>query len=294
MFYEQLINGITQGAFYAMFAAGLTLIFGVMRIINMAHGGIFMWGAFISWFIITRLDLPFLVCVAIAAFISGCMGLVLDKFIFAPLRKRDSSYLQPLVTSLGASVILINLAEKIFGTRVVRYPFEKIPLSGTVNLLGVEISGLQISLLVSALLIMGCLWFLVNKTKIGIQIRAIEENPRFSRMLGINVEKNLKIVFYVACSMAGIAGLFIGLAYNYVSPYMGQAVALKGYCIIILAGLGSIPGAILGGFILGFFEVLTVVALSSSYKDVGAYILLLLILAAKPAGLFGSSEEARS
>lgn len=294
MIWEQLVNALSQGAFYAIFAAGLTLIFGVLHILNMAHGAIFMWGAFTSWLIISRLEIPFVIALPLAVIFSGLMGVVLDRIAFAPLRKRNTSFLPPLVSSLAFSIILVNLAEKVFGTRVVRYPQEMVPLQVTYELAGIKFSALQLLLLVVALVIMAGLWILVTKTKLGRQIRAIEESPRIASLLGVDVETTLGKMFFVAAGLAGAAGVFIGVAYNAVSPYIGMWVDLKGFAIIVLGGMGSIPGAVVGGFILGFAEIATVTFLSSDYRDGVAFIILILILIFKPSGLMGSSREVRS
>ncbi|WP_413299909.1 branched-chain amino acid ABC transporter permease [Bacillus sp. 1P10SD] len=287
MLIEQLVNALSQGAFYALFAAGLTLIFGVLHILNMAHGSMFIWGSFTAWILITRVELPFFLAILIAIFCSGVYGLVINEIGFKPLRKKSSSYLPPLVSSLALSIILVNVAELVFGTRVVRYNQEEIPLQTTFSFLGRDISLIQIILFLLALILMGGLWILINKTKIGREIKAIEENPVVASLLGINIERSIRIMFFLAAALAGIAGIFIGIAFNTISPYMGEVFDLKGFAIIVLGGMGSIPGALLGGFILGFGEIATVTFLDSNYRDAFVFSLLLLILFFKPNGLFG-------
>lgn len=288
------MNALSQGAFYALFAAGLTLLFGVLHILNMAHGALFMWGSFTAWLLITKVDIPFIAAILLAILASGIYGLVINQVAFAPLRKRNSSYLPPLISSLAVSIILVNIAEMAFGTRVVRYDLDKIPLQSTITLFNKEIAVIQFTLFLLALILMGGLWWLINKTSIGRQIKAIEENPKVASMLGINIEKSIRIMFFLSSALAGIAGIFIGIGYNSVSPYMGVAFDLKGFAIIVLGGMGSVPGALLGGFILGFGEIATVAYLSSDYRDAVAFALLILILILKPTGLFGHKGAVRA
>lgn len=294
MLIEQLINALSQGAFYALFAAGLTLIFGVLHILNMAHGSVFIWGSFTAWLLITKVNIPFFLSILIAVILSGVIGLLINEVAFKPLRKKNTSYLPPLVSSLAVSIILVNIAEMVFGTRVVRYNLEEIPLQNTFPFLGREISIIQVVLFLLALLLMGGLWFLINRTNIGREIKAIEENPTVASLLGINIEKSIRFMFFLSAALAGIAGIFIGVAFNTISPYMGNVFDLKGFAIIVLGGMGSIPGALLGGFILGFGEIATVTFFDSNYRDAFVFGLLLLILFVKPNGLLGGKGGTRA
>jgi branched-chain amino acid transport system permease protein len=287
MLIEQFINALSQGAFYALFAAGLTLIFGVLHILNMAHGSIFIWGSFTAWLLITRVEMPFFLAIILAVICSGVYGLIINEIAFKPLRKKGTSYLPPLVSSLAVSIILVNVAELVFGTRVVRYNQAEIPLQTTFSFFGRDISVIQIVLFLLAIVLMGGLWILINKTRVGREIKAIEENPMVASLLGINIERSIRFMFFLSAALAGIAGIFIGIAFNTISPYMGMVFDLKGFAIIVLGGMGSIPGALLGGFILGFGEIATVTFFDSNYRDAFVFSLLLLILFIKPNGLFG-------
>lgn len=294
MLEQQLVNALSQGAFYALFATGLTLIFGVLDILNMAHGAVFMWGAMLAWYLMNHLGLGFGWTLLIVVVFCGLMGLMLDWVAFRPLRKRMSGHLAPLVSSLAVSIILVNIAEKLFGTRVVRYPDKGVGLDQSVAFAGAQISMLHVLLMGMALALMGGLWYLVTYTRLGRAIRALQENPKVARMMGVDVDRTIAWMFVIASSLAGVAGVFLGVAYNSASPYMGHWVDLKGFAVIILGGMGSIPGALVGGLLIGFAEIATVVFLSSDYREASVFIVLMGMLLLRPTGLLGSSREVRA
>ena len=295
MLAQQIVNALSQGSFYALFAAGLTLIFGVLDILNLAHGAVFMWGALVSWYLMSNAGLPFGPALALTALLCGLIGWALERIAFRPLREHSSGHLPPLVSSLAVSIILVNIAEKTFGTRVVRYPDAAVPFAAPVELGGgVQISLLHLVLLVTALVLMGVLWYVVTHTRLGRSIRALQENPKVARMMGVDVDRTIAWMFVISSSLAGVAGVFLGVAYNSASPYMGHWVDLKGFAVIILGGMGSIPGALLGGMLIAFAEIGTVVFLSSDYRDASAFVVLMGMLLLRPSGILGSSREVRA
>lgn len=294
MLVQQFINALSEGAFYALFAAGLTLIFGVLDILNMAHGAVFMWGALFSWFLMSQMGLGFGLAMAATIILCGIMGLLLDRVAFRPLRARAAGFLPPLVSSLAVSIILVNIAEKLFGTRVVRYPPNAIPFSQTVRLGSAQLPLLHVVLMVIAFLLMAALWYLVEQTQLGRAIRALQEKPNVARLMGVDVDRTIAWMFAVASALAGVAGVFLGVAYNSASPYMGHWIDLTGFAVIILGGMGSIPGALVGGLLIGFAETATVIYLSSDYSNAATFIVLLGMLLIKPSGLLGTSREVRA
>ena len=294
MLTQQIINALSQGAFYALFAAGLTLIFGVLDILNMAHGAVFMWGAMLSWYLMSTLGMHFGFTLLIAIVFCGVMGLLLEYTAFRPLRGRSTGHLPPLVSSLALSIVLVHVAEKIFGTRVVRYPDDAVPFAKYVEMGEAQVSMLHVVLMVVALVLMGALWYMVARTRLGRSIRALQENPKVARLMGVDVDRTIAWMFVIASVMAGIAGVFLGVAYNSASPYMGHWVDLKGFAVIILGGMGSIPGALIGGLLIAFAEIGTVVFLSSDYRDAAVFVVLMGMLLLKPSGLLGSSREVRA
>jgi branched-chain amino acid transport system permease protein len=260
----------------------------------MAHGAVFMWGALFSWYLMSHLGLDFGPAMAATIILCGIMGLLLDKVAFQPLRARAAGVLPPLVSSLAVSIILVNVAEKLFGTRVVRYPRETIPFSQTIHFGSAQLPLLHVILMVMALVLMGVLWYVVEYTRLGRSIRALQEKPTVARLMGVDVDRTIAWMFAIASALAGIAGVFLGVAYNSASPYMGHWIDLKGFAVIILGGMGSIPGALIGGLLIGFAETATVVYLSSDYRNAAAFVVLLVMLLIKPSGLLGSSREVRA
>lgn len=293
MLSQQIVNALSQGAFYALFATGLTLIFGVLDILNMAHGAVFMWGALLSWYLLSALGLPFGWALLLTAITCGAIGVVLDRVAFRPLRHSTSGHLAPLVSSIAVSIIMVNIAEKFFGTRVVRYPENAVPFAKSIELGGTHFSLLHVILLVTALVLMGGLWYMVKYTRLGRSIRALQENPRVARLMGVDVDRTIAQMFVIASAMAGVAGVFLGVAYNSASPYMGHWVDLKGFAVIILGGMGSIPGALIGGLLIAVAEIATVVLLSSDYRDASVFLVLMGMLLLRPTGILGTSREVR-
>ena len=291
---QQIINALSQGAFYALFAAGLTLIFGVLDILNMAHGAVFMWGALLSWYLMNTWGVRFELALVVTVVFCGGMGLLLEATAFRPLRKRLSGPLAPLVSSLAVSIVLVNVAEKFFGTRVVRYADGTVPFPTTLQVGDAQLSTLHLVLMIVALVLMAALWYLITYTKLGRSIRALQENPKVARLMGVDVDRTIAWMFVIASALAGIAGAFLGVAYNSASPYMGHWVDLKGFAVIILGGMGSIVGAMIGGLLIAFAEIATVVYLSSDYRDAAVFVVLMGMLLFKPSGLFGSSREVRA
>jgi branched-chain amino acid transport system permease protein len=294
MLEQQIINALSQGAFYALFAAGLTLIFGVLDILNMAHGAVFMWGALLSWYLMNRWGVRFEIALLITVVFCGGIGLLLEAAAFRPLRKRMSGPLAPLVSSLAVSIVLVNVAEKLFGTRVVRYADGTIPFPTSIQVGDAQLSTLHLVLMIVALVLMAALWYLISYTKLGRSIRALQENPKVARLMGVDVDRTIAWMFVIASALAGIAGAFLGVAYNSASPYMGHWVDLKGFAVIILGGMGSIVGAMVGGLLIAFAEIATVMYLSSDYRDAAVFVVLMGMLLFKPSGLFGSSREVRA
>lgn len=294
MLSQQIINALSQGAFYALFAAGLTLIFGVLDILNMAHGAVFMWGALLSWYLMNNMNIGFGWAVSFTVVFCGILGLLLEYTAFRPLRSRTAGTLPPLVSSIAISIVMVNIAEKLFGTRVVRYKDEVVPFDSTIQLFDASISTLHAVLMVVALALMAALWFLVARTRLGRSIRALQENPKVARLMGVDVDRTIAWMFIIASAMAGVAGAFLGVAYNSASPYMGHWVDLKGFAVIILGGMGSIVGAVIGGLLIAFAEIATVMYLSSDYRDAAVFVVLMGMLLFRPSGILGSSREVRA
>lgn len=293
---QQSINGIVLGSQYALFAAGLTMIFGVLRILNVAHGAIFMWGGMMGFILLSKANVPLIIGILVGGVISGLISVLLDRLVFRVLRKKTTrtfvDNLAPFVASIGFMILLVNLAQHIFGSTVWKFPSEHIP-QGIVKLGGLFITKSQLFIIIPACVIIICLHFFITRSKTGKAIRAIAYDKTISRLLGISVEPMIMMVFFLAGLVAGIAGCLTGIAFS-VGPFMAHDVLLKGFAAIILGGMGSLGGSLLGGFIIGISEVFSITFISSDFKDAVAFLVLFIFLVIRPQGLFGKKEEIRA
>lgn len=288
MILEQLINGLTLGSIYAIVALGYTLVFGVLNIINMSHGEIFMFGAFMGVVVTSTLHYPIWVAFLAAIIVTGILGYFLERFALRPLRgKQGVSHLAPLISTIGVSIILENLAHHIFGAgnQPFRAPFADVNF----QIGSLTIYLVQILIFVIAVVLMIGLSFWLSKTKAGKALRACAENINTASLLGIDTKKMITLTVVIASAMGGIAGILVGMAFNSVTPQMGLSMGLKGLAIIILGGMGSVKGAMAGGLILGISETLIVVFGDSGYRDAIAFIAIIVILLIRPQGIFGQA-----
>ena len=289
MFAEQLINGITLGSIYAVVALGYTLVFGVLDIINMAHGEIFMFGAFVGMLIATKAHAPLWVAFLGAVAATGLMGYLLERFALRPLRGRQGgSALAPLISTIGVSILLENAAHKLFGAgnQLFETPFAEIRFEvGTVTVYLV-----QAVILAIAVILMAGLSLWLYKTKAGKGLRATAENLDTAGLLGVDTTKIITATVVIASSMGGVAGVLVGMAFNYINNQMGLSMGLKGLAIIIFGGMGSVAGAVAGGAILGLSETFVVAYGSSGYRDAIAFIAIIVVLLVRPQGLFGQAH----
>jgi branched-chain amino acid transport system permease protein len=285
---QQLVNGLFLGSVYALFALGYTLIFGILDILNLAHAAIFMLGAFAALVLVSQLGLNVWLALLGAMGVCAGLGVLLERIAFAPLRRRPDTHLAGLISSIAVAIMFQAVALWRFEARTQRFPggtFADQPVS----VLGASVSELQLVILAVALVLMGVLQYLVRRTRLGAAMRAVAENERAARVLGIDVERTIVVSFAIASALGGAAGVLYGLAFNSISPDMGQSIELRGLTVIIVGGLGSIPGAVLGGFVLGLVEVMSVALTGqSSYRDAIAFGALLLILIVRPGGLLAA------
>jgi branched-chain amino acid transport system permease protein len=284
MLLQQLVNGVMLGSTYALVAIGYTLIFGVLRLLHLAHGEVFMVGAFAG------LQLVLLWHVGpVGALIGGLIGsaivgMLLELVAFRPIRRRGNSHLAPIVSTIGAGLVLQELMTKCFGAEQTAFPSD---LRNFVYDLGfVTVSGSQLFIVGAAAISMIILHQFVKRSRYGIAMRAASENIQVASILGVNVDTVILVTFGVASALAGIAGVLVGLNFSAISPFMGFDMGIKGMAVMLIGGLGSIYGAMIGGLILGIVEVLSVAYLESAYRDAFTFGLLILILIARPSGLF--------
>jgi len=286
LFLEQLINGITLGSIYAIVALGFTLVFGVLGIINMAHGEIFMFGAFIGVIVTSTLGLPLWVAFAAAILVTVILGYLLERFALRPLRgKQGVSHLAPLISTIGVSILLENLSHHLFGAG--NHPFSNAFAEIRFQIGSITIYAVQILIFVISIVLMMALSYWLSKTKAGKALRATAENLETASILGVNTKRIITLTVIIASAMGGIAGILVGMAFNSVNPQMGLSMGLKGLAIIILGGMGNVKGAMAGGLILGLSETLVVAYGDSGYRDAIAFIIIIIILLLRPQGLFG-------
>ncbi|MDV5062928.1 branched-chain amino acid ABC transporter permease [Veillonella sp. YH-vei2232] len=289
MFLQQLVNGLTLGSLYAVLAIGLTLVFGVLNIINMAHGGIFMIGAFVGLFMVTVLDVNIFVAILGAMIVGAILGYLLEFVALRPLRRQKVSHLAPLISTIGVSIFLESVALLVWGPQTRSFPPDFIGGLidfGTFKISMVQIIGLGVS--VGLMLILNVL---IKKTKIGKAIRAVSLNTETAALLGINPTLVISVTVMLASALGAAAGVLVGLSFDAVEPLMGVIIGFKGLAVLILGGLGNITGAMVGGLILGIAEVFSVAYGASSYRDAVAFGLIILLLFWRPQGLFGSKDK---
>ena len=291
VFLQQLINGISLGSVYALFALGFTLIFGVLEIINLAHAAILAVGALLAYTLFTSLGAGLAVALLGASLGTGALGVVIDFAAFRPLRARRAGRLASLISSIGVALILVNLAQILWGSEPLSYPPGTVPLRFFTGG-GLTVSLLQILVLATTILLLIGLRFLLIRTKVGIAMRAVAESPATATLLGIPFDRVVVFTFFLSSALGGVAGVLVGmLLQGSVSPFMGNAYGLKGLAAIILGGMGDITGAVLGGLAMGIGEIMIVQYLNSSYRDGVAFGLLFLVLVIRPTGLLGQQRS---
>jgi branched-chain amino acid transport system permease protein len=284
MLLQQLINGIALGSVYALIALGYTMVYGIITLINFAHGEIFMAGAFVGLIMVSRFKFNIFVAMLVAMAFCTVMGVTIERVAYRPLR--CSSRLSALISAIGVSIFLSSLSLMIFGADAKAFPDTAFPVR-QIRLAGAEISTLQLLIIgVSAVLMLG-LEFIVQRTKIGKAMRATSEDYQTAALMGIDVNRVISFTFAIGSALAGAGGVLVGLLFNAVSFNMGLMAGLKAFAAAVLGGIGSIPGAVLGGLFLGVTEVLGVAAGYSSYRDAIAFAILVLVLLVKPTGLLG-------
>ncbi|MGB7482003.1 MAG: branched-chain amino acid ABC transporter permease [Burkholderiaceae bacterium] len=293
MLEQQLINALSLGSVYALFALGFTLIFGVLGVINLSHGAIFMLGSYAALLLVDKLAMPLWLALVAAMLVAGSIGLVVDYLILKPLRARNAPHLIPMIATIGVAIMLTNMAQGLFGAENKRFPFGTIP-EESFNIGHLHLTELQLAIIGISVVLMIVLLVVMRRTQLGRALRAIAESPKAAYLLGINVEGLFYLTSFAAAALGGAAGVLVGLSFNAISPFMGQPMLHKGIAVIILGGMGDIRGAMIGGLFLGFAEVLTVAYISSDFRDAVAFGLLFLILLIKPSGMFGKVLERKA
>lgn len=285
---QQLVNGITLGGVYALIAVGYTMVYGVIQLINFAHGEIYMLGAFLTFTMVTTLNLPFFVAILLTIMICACFGIVLDFVAYRPLRKAPR--LAALITAIGMSLFLQNLALLIWGSQIKSYPRDVLPAifnKAAFSFGEVFISWIQVFILSVTVIAMAILHIIIHRTKVGTAMRAVSQDKTTAALMGIAVNRVISFTFAIGSAMGAMAGVMVGLYYNAIFPHMGYMAGVKAFAAAVLGGIGSVPGAMLGGGVLGIAEVLGAGYLSSEYRDGISYAVMILVILFKPSGLIG-------
>ncbi|MDQ7093313.1 branched-chain amino acid ABC transporter permease [Desulfosporosinus sp. PR] len=285
MFFQQLINGLMLGSVYALVALGYTMVYGVMKFINFAHGDVYMWGGFIGLFLARLLGGNYFLVLILTMILTGILGVLVERIAYKPLRK--SPRLVVTTSALGMSIVLSNLALLLIGSET--YPMPKILAVRQIHLGSFAvINTTQILVLVIAVILMFLLNWFVNHTRYGQAIRATSEDSETAGLMGISMDQVLVVTFFVGSALGGAAGLLVGTYYDAIYSTMGYAAGLKAFTAAILGGIGSIPGAMVGGLVLGVVENFAG-AWIPNYRDGIAFIVMVLVLLFKPGGLFNAN-----
>lgn len=286
---QQLLNGLFIGSIYALFAVGFTLVFGVLDRLNLAHPAIFAACAFVGIELVGGQGWSIWLALAAVLVFGAVLGLVVERVGFRTVKDRPDAHFAGLIASIALGGMLIALVQWRFGPNTRRFPVDSFP-DASFEVLGARVSLLQLAIASIAFGLMIALTWLVNRTQLGREMRAVAENPRGARVLGINVDRVTATTFAISSALGGVAGVLFALNVNSAQLGMGSAIELKGLAVIIVGGMGSLPGAFVGGILLGFAEVFAVQYVGSSWRDVVAFGLLFLILLVRPQGIFGSRK----
>jgi branched-chain amino acid transport system permease protein len=307
IFVQQILNGLVLGSIYALIALGYTMVYGIMGLINFAHGEVVMFGAMVTITVISalmnagiNLPGPLLVLIGLMISIPACMllGFVIERVAYRPLR--NAPRLAPLITAIGLSIVLQQVAILIWGRNYI--PFPQILSHDTVTILGASITKLQVIIIVLCLVIMAGLLVMVERTKLGRAMRATSQNPAVAGLMGVSVNKVISATFVIGSGLGAIAGVMVATNYDQAHYYMGFLIGLKAFTAAVLGGIGNLGGAVAGGILLGIIESLgagyigslTGGFLGSNYQDIFAFMVLIMVLIFRPSGLLGEKMADRA
>ena len=296
VFFQTFVNGLTTGCVYALIALGYTMVYGILKLLNFAHGDVYMVGAYIGFVVLEifggahDLSVPVVVLLffmfVAASLGCGYLGVAMERFAYRPLR--NAPRIAPLITALGISFVLENTILLLFGGFVRSYNTNAfIPFSTGITIGGVQIDLVQILTIVGSVVMMYGLWLIVNRTTLGKSMRAVASDREAAEMLGINVDRTIMLTFLIGSAMAGIAGVMSGLAFNQITNTIGFLAGLKAFTAAVVGGIGSIPGAMIGGIFIGLCEAYSASYISSQYSDLIVFGILIVTMLIRPQGLFG-------
>ncbi len=281
---QQLVNGLSLGAIYALIALGYTMVYGIIKLINFAHGDVMMVGAFVGFFTVTILGTNIFVAMLAAMLVCAILGIIIDRVAYRPLR--NSSRIASLITAIGVSFLLEYLTIFLIGPNQKVFPEAAFTVKAY-HVAGLSILNKDVFVFVSAVALMLILQYIIKYTKTGKAMRAVSLDMEAAVLMGISVDKTISITFAIGSALAAAAGVMVGVYYNTINPLMGIIPGLKAFVAAVLGGIGIIPGAMVGGFVMGLLETMVSGYGNSLYRDAVAFGVLILILLIKPTGLFG-------
>jgi len=284
---QQLINGISLGSIYALIALGYTMVYGIIKLINFAHGEVFMIGSFIGFYSITGWGLGLFPALLLSMSVCAIIGVVIERVAYK--RLRTATRIAALITAIGVSLLIQNGVIYLRGAQPAAYP--DVFVNKSFNLFGAQISSQSILILSVSVGLMIILQFVVHKTKIGKAMRAVSYDSDAAKLMGINVDNTISATFAIGSALAGAAGVIFGIYYTKIDPLMGVLPGLKAFVAAVLGGIGIIPGAMVGGLLLGVVETVVSALGGSLWRDAAAFIILILILIFKPSGIFGKNKR---
>lgn len=285
LFVQQLANGLALGGIYCLAAIGLTLVFGVLGFPNLAHGALYMLGAYLTFFFLTDVGMPYVVAILAAALVLAFLGVVLERLVFHPLRHSPQTH--HMIATVGVMFFLIAVVQEVWGTGFLRM---KSPVEGQLSVLGAQVSWQRIIIIFTAVVVMLLLTLFLKRSPHGQAIEAIEQDRTGAALVGINPSMVSMVTFAVSLALVAIAAGLVA-PINLLSPGMGESLNLTVFAIIILGGLGSLPGAMIGGFTIAIAEVMAATYISVGAGEAAIFAILIAVLAIKPTGLFGTATQ---
>jgi branched-chain amino acid transport system permease protein len=296
---QQLLNAIFTGSIYALFAVGYTLVFGVLDILNLAHSAVFMLGAAITYSMVVNHGQSFWVACVVGIAASALMGLVIEHLCLRPLRRRRAPPIAALISTIGLALIIVAAIEQgtpgslfawlwVDGANSVSLPPGTVP-NPTWHVAGLTLEATKLAIVPISIALMLVLGYVIRFTQVGRGLRAVAENPRAARLMGIDVDRMISLTLVISSALGGLAGILFGVALGDISPYIGRDnVEVRGLAVIVLGGMGSVPGAVAGGYLLGLIEMVALVVIGSNARAGVAFAALFLMLVLRPQGLFGA------
>lgn len=292
-FIQQIINGLTLGSVYALIALGYTMVYGIIKLLNFAHGDIFMVGAFVSYYLFLTFNMNIFVAFLVTMAVVAILGVITDQVAYKPLR--TAPRISALITAIGVSYLLRNGMIVIAGaeTRAYLQVFDNVPafVNQSFQIGSINIRVMQVVLLVTTVVLMVLLQFIVQKTKMGKAMRAVSVDAEAAQLMGIDTNTVIAFTFVLGSALAGASGMLVGIYYNSISPMLGAGYGTKAFVAAVIGGIGLIPGAVLGGYLLGMTEVMITAYGNSMIRDAVVYTILIVILLIRPAGILGKNQS---